>query len=482
MAHRRGAVTGAGLSVGAAHYYARIYGPARAGCLAGLRRAGCTEEEAEEIFATTLERIMGKFDPTDSPYAPAQMVSLLKKACQQKLIDERRHRSVLRMVPLEEAAGHADVAADSPAEAAERHEAVAIGREAIDSLPERDRHLFLQRHQLHLSPEEILRRNPGLSRRTYRKLIQRANARALKTFEEIDSGERCKQMRSEYMRRYVAGEASERELKMVGLHLRSCRSCRLRAAQMRTHLHDVASGLAAALVAGGARRGHLADWMARALDAASERGQALAEATRHARERLRELGLRTPLGSPGSGGDTVAGQIAGLSVAKAVPICATGALAVGCLAAGIAPSLDVSRTPEPHRPAVSREAASRTFGAGSTATAPYAPTVTPAPSTTASDSAGDRRAGSRQEVPPARRPRKLGSPSSDSASTPAQQAGVEFGGDSTGAGQPYTPLPPAPAAETEEEASAGTGGQVNRSRSAGAAPRSSSQGGSEFGM
>jgi hypothetical protein len=385
------------------------------------------------------------------------------------------------MVPLEDAAGHADVAAEGPAEVAERREAVAIGREAIDSLPERDRLLFLQRHQLHLSPEEILRRNPGLSRRTYRKLIQRANARALKTFEEIDSGERCKRMHSEYMQRYVAGEASEKELKMVGLHLRSCRSCRVHAARMHTHLHDVASGLAAALAAGGAHRGHLADWITRASDAASDRGQALAEATRHARERLRELGQRTLLGSPGSGGDAVAGQIAGLSVAKAVPICATGALAVGCLAAGIAPSLDVLGVAESHRPAVSREAAGRPVDAGGTGTAPSVPSVTPAPSTTASSGAEERHAGREREIPPPRRPRKLSNPSSDSASTPAQQAGVEFGADSAGAGQPFTPLPPAPAGEAEE-APAGTGGQVTRSRNAGAAPESTSQGGSEFGM
>ena len=96
------------LSVEAAHHFARVYGAARAGCLSELRRAGCTEEEAEEIFAATFERIMRRRDPPREGFSVAQTVALLKRACRQKLTDERRHRDVLKLVPLKEAASRAD--------------------------------------------------------------------------------------------------------------------------------------------------------------------------------------------------------------------------------------------------------------------------------------------------------------------------------------------------------------------------------------
>jgi RNA polymerase sigma factor (sigma-70 family) len=475
---RSGAPDGV-LSAGAAHYYARVYGAARAGCLAELRRAGCREEEAEDIFATTLERIMGKFDPTGSTYAQAQVVSLLKKACLQKLVDERRHRGVLRMVPLEEAANRADESAGSPAEVAEKREAVAMGREAIDSLPARDRRLFLQRHQLRLTPEEIQRANPGLSRRTYRKVIHRANARALAAFEEIQSGSRCERMRSEYMRRYVAGEASEKELEAVRLHLRGCRACRARAAQMRSHLHDVAAGLAGTLLAGCAGRGHQPDLLARLLGAALDRGQAAADATRLARERFRELALRAAAGAPGTAGDPVAGQVAGLPVAKAVSLCA-GALAAGCLAAGVVPALGPLEPAAPAGTGAQRDGGSRPARAVRTTALP-ATAATGSPAPRAASTPGKSEGRSEKKALPAGPPqgtRRAGG----YAASDGQRAGAEFGADAAGAGQPFVPLPSAAPAPQGDDRPGGDGGQVTRSRSGGPAPAGESQGGSEFGM
>jgi RNA polymerase sigma factor (sigma-70 family) len=328
-----------GLNVEAAHHFARIYAPARAGCMAELRRAGCSEEEAEDIFSTTLERIMRKRDPVAEGFGPAQTVTLLKRACRQKLIDERRHRDVLQMVPLNEAVTRSDPTSQSPVEAAEAREAVEAGREAISSLPERDLQLFLQRHRLGLSPEEILRRNPGLTPRTYRKLMQRANAGALAAFEQIASGERCAEMRGGQLRRYVTEKASEAELRTIRAHLLNCRSCGLEVARMRGHLHEVATGLAA-LLADGKAHGHLAgDLPARLLDIAGHGGEALAGATRAIRERLRELAIRVATASPGPGGEGAAGQIVGISGAKVASICAAGAISAGCLAAGVVPGV-----------------------------------------------------------------------------------------------------------------------------------------------
>lgn len=343
MATRRRDIPASGeadrLSVEAAHHYARIYAAARAGCIGELRRAGCDEEEAQEIFAATLERIMRRRDPVGEGFGPAQTVTLLKQACVQKLIDERRHRDVLRVVPLIEEIAGSDRTSQSPTEAAEDREAAAIGREAISALPERDRQLFLQRHRLGLSPEEIMRRNPGLSRRTYRKVIQRANARALAAFEKIGAGERCAELRGEELRRYVAGEASGAELRTIRAHLRHCRACGLEVARMRGHLHEVAGGLAVHL-ADGQTGGHpFGDLPARLLEVAGHGGDALVGATRVARERLRDLAIRAVTTLPGSGGESAAGQIAGISGAKVASICAAGAISAGCLAAGVVPGV-----------------------------------------------------------------------------------------------------------------------------------------------
>jgi DNA-directed RNA polymerase specialized sigma24 family protein len=327
------------LSVELAHYYARIYAAAKAGCIAELRYGGCNEEEAEELFAATLEQIMAKRDPPGEGFAPAQTVALLKQACRQRLIDERRHRGVVQVVPLAAARARTDRTRESPAEAAEDRDAVAIGREAISSLPKRHRQLFLQRHRLGLSPEEILRRNPGLSQRTYRRIMQRANAGALAAFEQISSGERCAEMRGGQLRRYITEEASEAELRAIQAHLLHCRACGLEVARMRGHLHEVATGLAALLTDGKAH-GHLVgDLPARLLEVAGHGGEALAGATRVIRERLREAAIRVATASPGPGGEGAAGQISGISGAKVASVCAAGAISAGCLAAGVVPGV-----------------------------------------------------------------------------------------------------------------------------------------------
>jgi RNA polymerase sigma factor (sigma-70 family) len=474
---RREGAAGERLSVEAAHYYARIYAAARAGCLAELRRAGCGEEEAEDIFAATLERIMRKFDPTDSTYVPAQMIALLKRACCQKLIDERRHRDVLQLVPLEDASPRIDGAAESPVEAAEEREAVAMGREAISSLPERERAIFFQRHQLNLTPEEILGRNPGLSRRTYRKVMQRANARALKAFEEIGSGARCAQMQRGHLHRYVSGEAAPDELATVRAHLRHCRACQLGVARMRTHLHDVASGLAAVIAVQYVRGDLLGGWMVRLADLAGRGADALGGVTRAGRERLRDLALRVATARPGSGGESAAGQLVGISGAKAVSVCAAGAITVGCLAAGVVPGIGALEPAEHHRhrnpprPAASR-ASSPPAQAAPTSSSSLAGAQPAKTSTAGGESKG--LAHHRTAVRAAPEPRTEFSPPPAGSGS---KTGAEFGVE--GAGTPVNP--PSTGSSGGGEASHSGGGE-SLSRSAGTAPRSESKGGAEFGF
>lgn len=461
-----------GLSVATAHFYARVYGVAKAGCMDELRRARCGEEEAEDIFAETFERIMGKLDPPSEGFGPAQTVRLLKKACRQRLIDEHRHRGALGVVPLSEASDRLDETAETPQELAEEREAIAIGREAISALPERDRQLFLQRHRLDLSPEEILRRHPGLSRRTYRKIMQRANARALDAFEQIRSGERCAEMRAERLRRYVAEEASEDELRLIGAHLRRCHACRLAVARMRGHLHGVAAGLA--FSAGQARDGTLVDHLARLLEVAGNGGEAALDATRAARERLREIAIRVATGLPGQGGEGAAGQIAGISGAKAASVCA-GAVAAGCLAAGVVPGvggLEEAGSKQGTRPA------------GSTSSGQSLPVRhSPARASTAGSrsSRGDR-AKTSSKRPTGQDKHSTPPPSASARSThptiSGQQTGTEFGAEAAGTATPVPRFSDGSAGSSGASSGQGTASGSDSTGSSGGG----SAGGSEFGL
>lgn len=472
---RRGSAVG-GLSVEAAHYYARIYAPARAGCIAALRRAGCGEADAEDIFAATLERIMRKFDdPESSPYAPAQTVALLKKACLQKLIDERRHRDVLDFVPLEDAGARAGEGT-GPAEAAEGREAVAIAREAIASLSDRDRALFYQRHLLELTPQEIIRRNPGLSERTYRKVIWRANARALRAFEEIEEGERCAQMGGERLRRFAAGEGDEVETAAVKRHLRRCGACRAEAARMRTHLHDVAAGLAAVLAIE-FEQGGLAAHVLGAWDGALGHAHAAGAGLRAARERLRELVLKVATALPGSGGEASAGQLAGISALKATSVCAAGALAVGCIAAGALQSVD-SGAPGGRHGAHARPVRHES---PSSSIPPAAET-----SDSARSSAGKKPAsadtGGEVSAHAGVKTRHAPSGGFSRSSTPAAESTLpvesEFGSESTG-----TPVPSGSERLADGSKGSTAGTEISRSRAAGEKTGSgSSSSSSEFGF
>lgn len=420
------------LSVEAAHHFARVYGAARAGCLSELRHAGCPEEEAEEIFAATFERIMRRRDPPREGFSVAQTVALLKRACRQKLSDERHHRDVLKLVPLTEAASRPDPDTRPP-EIAERHEATEIAHEALSGIPERERRVFLQRHQLDLSPAEVLRRNPGLSSRTYRRLLQRARTRTREAFVQIAGGMRCAEMQGERLRRFADQEAGETEAREVRAHLRRCPACRLEVARLRGGLPGFVAGLPALLGL--------------------------------ARERLRELALRLAGGLPGSGGEGAAGQVAGISGAKALTACATAATAAACLAAGVVPGVGGLGPPAVHRaerPAAKPRATHQEPAPSVVSPAPESGT----PRSSREESAAERRARARREGArsSASEPSQGGRPTISGA-----QTGAEFGAEAEGAGTPV------PSYSSPESSGASNGG-------GGRASSSGSQVGEEFGL
>ncbi|MBS1895447.1 MAG: sigma-70 family RNA polymerase sigma factor [Actinobacteria bacterium] len=328
-----------GLSAEASAFYSQVYGPARKGCLSELRKAGCSEEEAEEIFAATFEHVMRTVDPIARSFAVPQMVNFVKRAAWRTMIDERRRLGGRIEVEIGTVQSISDAGAEGPDEAAEEREAVAMGREALQMLPERDRLIFRQRHEMDLSPEEILERTPGLSLRTYRKIIQRANSRVLGAFARIEGGERCEEMESDLLRRYVAEACDEDEQVAVEVHLAHCRRCQVAHARMRGRLLDVASSLAAAAttasVGARAHANRIVEGAARVLDA----GQGIVAGTRSLRDRAREQALRVATSVPGSGGDAAAGQMIGVSAVKVAAGCVAGAAATtaACVALGVSP-------------------------------------------------------------------------------------------------------------------------------------------------
>jgi len=161
------------------------------------------------------------------------MVNFIKRAAVRAMLDDRRRHGQRLEVGLDAIGSLSDASAERPEELAEEREMVAIGRDAMQMLSERDRLIFRQRHEMDLSPEEILERTPGLSLRTYRKVIQRANHRVRAAYEQIEEGHRCREMESSLLQRYLEGKCPEPEQLTVEAHLAHCRRCRAGQARLR---------------------------------------------------------------------------------------------------------------------------------------------------------------------------------------------------------------------------------------------------------
>ena len=440
------------LSVPEARFYAAVFSSAKKGSLAELRRLECSEEEAEEIFTAAFERVMETVDPIARGFSEPQMVSYVKRACWTHLVAERQHHGALTQIELASASSLDDPSSPTPDEIAEAREMAAIGREALQMLPDRDRLIFRQRHQMNLSPEEIVHNTPNLSPRTYRKIIQRANTRALEAFERIRGGERCEEMRAGLLRRYVAEESSRDERRAIEAHLDHCRACRREQARMRGFLSDVAGALLAAV--------------------------ALAEPSRGVRERARDALLRLTARLPGPGGEATTGQVLNASTLKVASACA-GVAASACLATGIVPGIGgvglLTQGGHPRPPA--RSASQHP----ARAQRPTLIDTLPTPDATAANrerthsqrtqSHEPLRNAAQPSTAPAE-PTPQTSYSTSEARVSGRQVGTEMGAES--AGQPLSPSP--------ASGSAPSGGGSGSERSAGSRPSNGSTASSEFGM
>lgn len=473
------------LSVKEARFYASVYSSARKGSLNELRGKGCSEEEAEEFFSTAFEKVMETVNPIARKFSAPQMVNFIKRAAWTCMIDERRRRGKRPELELGSIRSLSDASAESPEEIAEEREAVAIGREAMQMLSERDRIIFRQRYQMNLSPDEILQNTPGLSLRTYRKIIQRANTRVLDAFERIESGERCQKMEGSLLRRYVTDESPETERLEVAAHLAHCRACRQTQAQMRDYLLDVASSLvAASSLAGSSRVGALEGLPARLMEGASNGAHGLLEASRSLRERAREMLLRVAGGLSGSGGDASVGQALTATSVKVASACAAGVAAGACIAAGVVPGIGgigllhqqgAHSSPRPKSAAHTAPASRRPSLIDTLPTpAPAAPVH---PKTTKSE----RNAGGGGEVQGNSSPSPASEPSAPVSNSPASAkesgeiTGNDFGGES---GQPVSPPP---STSGQPSGSSGSSSSIGGASPAGQGGSSHTGGNSEFG-
>jgi len=410
-------------------------------------------------------------------------VSYVKRACSLRLIDERRRRGLRTEVGLSAIRALSDSSAPGPEEIAEERETAAVGREALQMLCERDRLIFRQRHQMSLSPEEIVQNTPGLSLRTYRKIIQRANSRVLDAFARIQGGERCEEMQASILRRFVTEESPDAERRAVEAHLAHCRACQQSQAQMRGYLVDVASGLlAASSLAEPGRRVALGDATANLLQFSLHTAQAIGEAGRAASERVREALLRAAVRLAGSGRDQSAGLALGASSAKVASACA-GLAAGACIVTGVLPGvggiglLDQSDAKE--APAMSAPRFVSPSGPPTLIdTVPRSPAAAPIgrrkrhPSTY-----GRAQEAKRQPTEPSTA--RLASPVSNSPSdarVSGRQTGTEVGAESGGQPLPVNPAPPSP--PMGGSSSGSTEAQGRRGNSS----ESSGGSSSEFGM
>jgi RNA polymerase sigma factor (sigma-70 family) len=170
----------------ASGFYDRLYEAARVGCLKSLCASGCDGDEAEEVFDKVLLRVIDEVDPIERHFDPPQMVNYLKRSCRNQLISDRRHQGVLDVTYLDGTDPVGDTEAVGLDEEVAIHLTMEEIRLALRALPERDREIFCRRNLLGWSPEEISR-SVGVSGRTYRNLLERAN-KAVRARVEASGG------------------------------------------------------------------------------------------------------------------------------------------------------------------------------------------------------------------------------------------------------------------------------------------------------
>jgi len=279
------------------------------------RRYSLCEDDADEALQRALEILLRKAPGTDQLHLVKYMQRVVKHEA--LAIRSERERILASPLPPGEDGDWVSLlpsSSDGPAEKAERQEAIARSREALQALkPHELRALTLLAEgysyaeigEITSWSQTKINRCLAEGRERFRSLISRS-----------EDGRRCAEMRP-LISAFCDGEAGNAEVAELREHLRACASCR---ATLRTY--RAAPGAAAAL----------APFLPLHRSLLERAHDALAELTR-----------RFSSGRSGSGGFSQAagggGGLGAVAVAKVAAVCiGTAGGAVACVAAGLVPA------------------------------------------------------------------------------------------------------------------------------------------------
>lgn len=378
------------------------------------RRYSLCADDAEDALQRSFEILLRKAPGED----PRELVKWMQKVVKHEALAIRRERERILAGPaaLAPEPGREDwvsllpARADGPPERAERREAIARSREALQALkPQELRALtLLAEGYSYVEIGEIT----GYSQTKINRCLAEGRERFRKLLAHSEGGGRCAELRP-LLSAFCDGEATSEEVAVLREHLRACSHCR---ATLRTY--RAAPAAAAAL--------------APALPA----GRSLLE---RAHDALADLGARF------GGGDTAASQIAAggggggagfAAAAKLAAVCiGTAGGAAACVATGLVPApLGLSSHPDP-APRLERQQEASTPEAAPQVE--YAPAPEPEP--IATDPKPEERSRSRHEAPAETEPAGESVPTSSSGAVeyaPPPEPAPEPVAASSGGGNP----------------------------------------------
>lgn len=191
-----------------------------------------------DAYTAVLERErIGTLEP--ERMHPRELRAYLVKSAIHKALDERKSAERRLTVPLD-LASHDRADGGPPLdEAAIRALDAATVRELVDELPARGQAVLRLRFLHELEPTEIqslLR----ISRRAYRKELERAVRQIASRYELVRSG-RWHETRRSLVLAYVAGVTGPRRTRMARQHLAACPDCAQRAVELRRAAERVAA-------------------------------------------------------------------------------------------------------------------------------------------------------------------------------------------------------------------------------------------------
>jgi len=281
------------------------------------RRFSFCEDDADDALQRALEILLRKAPSTN----PRELVRWTQTVVKHEALAVRAERERILASPLapgdeEDWVALLPEAGDGPAEKAERREAVARSREALQALkPQELRALtLLAEGYSYAEIGEIT----GFSRTKINRCLAEGRERFRSLISRSEDGRRCAEMRP-LISAFCDGEASSEEVAELREHLRACASCR---ATLRTY--RAAPAAAAALAPVLPLHRSLVD---RAHDALAE------VAARFGGGRGADAALSQGVAGSGAGGMGAA------ALAKVAAICiGTAGSAAACVATGLVPA------------------------------------------------------------------------------------------------------------------------------------------------